>query len=394
MTDKTLVNKSIGIYIHVPFCLSKCSYCDFYSNPLAHSKEYADSYADAVIKYLHAASAYLGDRTVDTVYFGGGTPTVLPSRSLVTVLDSVFQYFNVDAEAEITTECNPGTANLDYFKDLRSAGFNRLSMGAQSFNDNELRILGRIHTSDGFVRAYSDASLAGFDNISADLMYGIPEQTEQSFAFSVDRLVSLAPAHISSYALTLEVGTPLYKRTGELPFPDEDTTANMYSALVDTLAQNGYNRYEISNFAKKDRESRHNLRYWQCLDYLGVGPGAHSCIDGIRFSTVTSTEAFLSEKDFPTSLRNITETPLTDTVEHLTKTDAATEFLMLGLRLARGVSLDELQTRFDVSIDTLLDTPLDPYIGQGFMTLTDGVLAFTDKGFFVSNYILSDLLSF
>lgn len=393
MTDLSLSYKNkIGIYIHIPFCLGKCAYCDFYSSPLAACTELSESYTDAVVRYLHCAARDLKGRVVDTVYFGGGTPTVLPSRSLIRILDSVRQCLDIDASAEITVECNPGTADLDYFKALRSAGFNRLSMGAQSFNDHELRILGRIHSADGFVKAYSDAVSAGFDNISADLMYGVPEQTIQSFAYSINSLLSLEPAHISSYALTLEEGTPLYNRSGELTFPDEDTVAEMYTVLVSTLARHGYDRYEISNFARKGRESRHNLRYWHCYDYLGVGPAAHSCINGVRFSAVPSTKDFiLGTKDLR-SLCDLPSSPITDSVERLTVTEMATEFLMLGLRLTDGISLDELNERFGISLESLLDAPLEPYIQQGFVTLTDGRLALTDKGFFVSSYILSDLL--
>ena len=381
--------KSLGIYVHIPFCIKKCAYCDFYSG--AFSDGVASQYVNALTDYAHSMSMALCGRIVDTIYFGGGTPTALKADALCRILDVLRECYTVTDNAEITVECNPGTADLDYFKALRRSGFNRISLGVQSMNDSELRSLGRIHTAADAALAVGLARSAGFDNLSVDIMYGIPYQDHSSLESTVSRILELNPEHISAYALSLEEGTPLARMAHTVKLPDEDETADMYGTLNKALSGAGFYRYEISNFARPGFESKHNLRYWLCYDYLGVGASAHSLIGGRRFSTVASTKAFICEKK-PNSLEGVSAMPITDAFECLDEQGTQNEYFMLGMRLTRGVSLEKFRNLFGVSLSDALDGPIESYVERGLMALEGGALRFTERGVLVSNYILSDLL--
>lgn len=371
---------TLGLYIHIPFCRSKCLYCDFCSFPRMDG-ETVSRYADELCRRLLAAAPCAADRTVDTVYFGGGTPTLLPIDAFSRILHTVSEQFKLTPDCEITAECNPATADFPYLSALHALGVNRLSIGLQSVHENELRALGRAHTFADFQAVFADARRAGFDNISADLMYGIPHQTEESFRASIEALCALSPEHISSYGLKIEEGTPFSRMQESLPLPDEDAEYRMYCLLTHELEKRAYHKYEISNFAKEGQHSRHNLRYWHSEEYLGFGPAAHSYFEGERFGNSRDLDAFLRGEDIVCERTT------------LTAHEREEESVMLGLRLAEGISLAEFEAK--TGQDFMARYPIvSRMITEGFMVLEDGHLHFTDKGFFVSNAILAEMLSF
>lgn len=378
--------KSLGLYIHVPFCKSKCRYCDFCSFP-NQKKERVQAYLDALCREIgeygeksHPYFELTQNRTVDTVYFGGGTPTLLSADAISRILESIRQIFRIAEHAEITAECNPATADFSYFQSLRAMGINRLSIGAQSMQDNELRRLGRLHTADDVKRTVADARKAGFDNISLDLMFGIPEQTAESLADTLATALFLAPEHISVYGLQIEDGTYFAKHLDTLALPEEETERAMYMQTVSTLTARGLPQYEISNFAKVGYESRHNLRYWRREDYLGLGPAAHSCVGAVRFSNTEDLDRYLSGNR-------------QDTRETVSAHDVLCETVMLGMRLVKGVDFSELIQRQGIDAKRYHDA-LASYIPPGFVATDGNRLSFTRDGMYVSNAILADVLDF
>ena len=371
---------SLGIYIHIPFCLQKCFYCDFCSFPQKKGDDMR-AYTHELCRRMELAAPSAKHLTVETVYLGGGTPTLLGLDCFELLLRTLRDNYTIDADCEITCECNPATADRSYLSALRALGINRLSIGLQSASDHELSLLGRAHSFSDFLTVFADARAAGFDNISADLMYGIPDQTYESFSQTLDALLALSPEHISVYGLKIEDGTRFARERARLSLPDEDTEWELYRLCSNRLAEMGYKKYEISNFSKEGRESRHNLRYWQGQDYLGFGVAAHSCFGGERFGNSRNLAAFLAGED-------ITEERL-----QLTDQDRYTEFVMLGLRLTRGIDEREFFEKFGKHFSEAFPS-LPIYLKHGWMQLRDGALSFTDRGFFVSNTILADLLSF
>ena len=371
------MKKSLGLYLHVPFCVQKCRYCDFCSvagRSAALISEYCRRLAESVGGFAERA----GDFSVDTVYFGGGTPSLMSLGDAEHIMNTLALRYDIAKDAEITFECNPATADLEYFRGLRSLGINRISMGLQSALDSELALLGRIHTAREFSTTFEDARRAGFDNVSADLMYGIPDQTMESFRRSIDYLVAHEPEHISAYALSVEEGTYFYKHRAELSLADDDMQSDMYLECVSRLGKSGYERYEISNFAQNGKYSRHNTRYWKRLDYVGFGVAAHSCFEGKRFGNSRDIGAFLRGED------------ITEERAALTPEDERAEYIMLGLRLAAGIDTEEFFRLFGERIEQ--NPIVSKYIESGFMRLSGGRLAFEDKGFLVSNTILSDII--
>lgn len=370
------MKKSLGIYLHIPFCVKKCGYCDFCSFPAAseHKKLcYTDELCRRIAKYRGKRDGYL----VDTIYFGGGTPSTLTISSVERVMTELKDTFDISADAEITFECNPATVGFEYFSELRRVGINRLSMGLQSAVDGELSLLGRAHTAEKFDKSFCEARAAGFDNISADVMYGIPDQTPDSLIYTLSHLVSLRPEHISTYGLMIEDGTYFAHHLSELRIADDDGQYEMYRICSEHLAKNGYDKYEISNFSRDGKHSRHNLRYWRGLEYIGFGVAAHSYFDGKRYGNSRDMEAFLRGED-------ITEECVTLTAE-----DIREEYLMLGLRLCEGIDLAEYKLRFGRELPL---SAYAPWIDGGFMKIENARLSFTDKGFFVSNTIISELM--
>lgn len=373
------MEKTLGLYLHIPFCKSKCRYCDFCSFPhrdAETTEAYCRALESEIAEYGRTFCAY----TVNTVYFGGGTPTFLPAGRLAALLDAVRTHFSLSEDTEITTECNPATVDAAGLALLRNAGFNRLSIGAQSLDDGELRLLGRIHSADDFRATFAAARQAGFSNISADLMFGIPAQTQESFARTLREICELAPEHISVYGLQIEEGTPFAAMRGELPLPDEDTERAMYTDAVSYLAAHGYAHYEISNFARPGRESRHNLRYWKRQDYLGMGLSSCSCLGNERFSDTDDMARYLAGEHRGTR-------------ETVSRHDCLCEAVMLEMRLASGCDFDALTDAFGKDAERYRDA-LAVYEKDGFVRKTATGYAFTIAGMSVSNRILSDILDF
>ena len=374
------MKKSLGIYIHIPFCVQKCGYCDFCSFPSV-TKETKSAYAAEVSRRIAESAPRAKDYKVDTVYFGGGTPSLMSACDIDKMLAQIVRGFDVDGGAEITLECNPATADRAFFENIRRMGVNRLSMGLQSASDRELRLLGRIHTVGDFIKTFNEARSAGFDNISADLMYGIPEQTPQSFKHSIDTLISLRPEHISAYGLMIEEGTDFYRRRHSLNVADDDGQLEMYLLCTERLAKAGYKKYEISNFSLEGRQSRHNTRYWLGEEYLGFGVAAHSYFKSRRYGNSRDIEAFLRAED------------ITEESCLLDEADKLNEYVMLRLRLAEGIDTAEYSRLAGKSFFDAFPT-VRRWIAQGLMRRSGDRVAFSDRGFFVSNAILSDMLDF
>jgi len=372
--------KSLGLYIHIPFCKSKCLYCDFCS-VVGENEGLKAKYVESLCLLIEKWAEKCKNYVVDTIYFGGGTPTTLGARELAKILECCYKNYDVTKDAEITTEANPATIDRDGLKILRTAGFNRLSMGLQSTCDDELRALGRIHSFADFVETYENARAAGFDNISADVMFGIPCQTRESYEKTLRDVISLAPEHISTYALKVEEGTPFGRLGDALVLPDEDEVAAMYLATARMLEAAGYEKYEISNFAKAGRESRHNLRYWLREEYLGFGPAAFSYFGGVRFSYAPNIVSF-ADGEFTIGER-----------EKIDVDAEMTEYVMLRMRLSRGVDVADFKKRFGKDFFEVYPALLD-YEKSAHVEISDGVCRFSDKGFLVSNFILSEILDF
>ena len=372
---------NLGLYIHIPFCRSKCLYCDFCSFPHPDA-ERVEAYVTALCRDLSSRTGDAAAYTVDSVYLGGGTPTILPARLLVKILETVFSHYRVAKDAEITAECNPATGERDTFDQMRRVGFNRLSIGLQSAHDTELRALGRLHSFSDFEKTFLQARDAGFDNLSADVMSGIPHQTPASYLQTLERLCALSPEHISAYGLTVEDGTPFGRMGSRLILPDEDAARQMYLEGISYLAQKGYEQYEISNFAKKGYESRHNLKYWNCEPYLGFGPAAYSDFGGVRFGNSRDLDAYVEGK----SICIDSETP--------SPRDRMNEYVMLRMRLAAGVNENDFEERFGTPFENTFGKKLRAYESGGFVRQTKDGWAFTPAGMYVSNAILSEILEF
>ena len=362
--------KKLGLYIHIPFCLRKCPYCDFYS--LKYNEELKDLYISAVMSCIkHYAN---NDKVVDSIFFGGGTPSLLSEKNVFQILETVDKNFCV-SNAEITMEANPSSATFEKLLGYRKSGINRLSFGVQSLNDFELSDLGRLHDSKTAITAINNAIKAGFNNLSADLMLGISRQTEESLIESISALSCLDINHISAYMLSIEERTPYAKIKDSLFLPDEEKTADLYITTCNELEKYGFEQYEISNFAKKGFESRHNLKYWQLEEYLGIGPAAHSFFSGKRSYYPRDIKSFI-DGDF-SMISDDTFNP-------------SEEYVMLSLRLKRGLDL-KVANKHGVDVENLLEKS-QRFIKQKLVILDNGRLYLTKEGFLVSNYIISELI--
>ncbi len=344
-----------------------------------------EAYLTALIREIgeesQRAKAFFGAKpTVDTVYFGGGTPTILTAAQWERLTAAIFSCFSVDKAAEITAECNPATADREYFQALRGMGINRLSIGAQSMNDAELKLLGRLHRAEDVIKAFDDACLAGFENISADVMFGIPDGTRESLAATLSALCDLSPTHVSVYGLQIEEGTYFARHLDELDLPDEETERAMYMDTVAYLAKRGFDRYEISNFSREGYPSRHNLKYWHREDYLGLGLAAHSCLGDTRFSNTENLEEYL--------LGN-----RQNTTQRISPHDILCETVMLGMRLDEGVDFSTLTKRYGAEAAAIRET-LDKFIKSGLVINNGDRLSFSSEGMYVSNAILGQVLDF
>ncbi len=373
---KNTVQKDLplGLYIHIPFCRSKCAYCDFYS--LAGAEERMDDYCRALERHLAEVAPQAECHKADTVYFGGGTPSYLGAERLCRLLGSIRKLYKVDKHAEITLEANPDSAtDRKALKRLRKAGFNRLSLGVQSMDDALLQTIGRTHTRQQVQEAVEAARKAGFKNLSLDLIYGLPGQTMEGWEKTLSDAVGLHPEHLSCYGLKLEEGTPLYRRQGELTFPDEDMQADMYLYTVEFLKQCGYVQYEISNFAKPGFASRHNLKYWLMQEYAGFGPGAHSDFGNVRYGYARDLKRYLKGE----LVLQESETVDSDERER--------EYLMLRLRTVQGVGPREFEYRFRQRFAPLAAL-LQQCAREGLAEQDGNGWHLTAKGFLVSNRII------
>lgn len=366
------MSNSIGLYIHIPFCKHKCPYCDFFSG---NADENAfDNYVIELkdkIKYWSEKAK----RDVATVYFGGGTPSILGADRLCDILDFIKSNFNIQNNAEITVEVNPDSAKTIDFEKMYACGFNRISMGMQTAVEDELRLLGRIHSIDDAKTSVERAKSAGFNNISLDLMMGIPNQTIESLEKSISFCADCKVTHISSYILKIEENTPFYKVQNKLKLADDDMQAEMYLKAVEMLDSLGYKQYEISNFAKQGYESRHNTNYWRCGEYIGIGPSAHSFFEGKRFFYSRNMDDFNNNKLSFEGTGGDEE-----------------EFIMLSLRLKSGLNYYEFEEKFGYTLPSYIIKKAKEYEKYGYTNVTDKSISFTPKGFLVSNSIISELI--
>lgn len=374
--------KPLGLYIHIPFCKQKCAYCDFYS--LSHRESRMDDYTDALCAHLLETAPFAAGHTVDTVYFGGGTPSYLGEKRLLKLLKSIYKKYHVAKDAEITLEANPDSAgDQNFLRALRKAGVNRLSLGMQSACDMELAEIGRIHTMDQVRTAVDAARKAKIDNLSLDLIYGLPHQTMERWRKNLAAAVDLAPEHLSCYGLKVEEGTPLYARRETAGLPGDEEQADMYLYTVDYLARHGYKQYEISNFARTGRESRHNLKYWLLEEYAGFGPGAHSDFGDVRYAY---------EKDLERYIQGVkNHAPMLSESERIPPLERDTEWIMLGLRTVLGLDPREFESRFRRRFSCFLPF-LDQCRQAGYAVLEDGRWHLTPRGFLVSNQIIGGML--
>ena len=374
--------KPLGLYIHIPFCKQKCVYCDFYS--LAGNESRMDDYTDALCAHLTETAPFAAGHTVDTVYFGGGTPSYLGERRLVKILKTVQKKYHVAKDAEITLEANPDSAgDWKYLKALRKAGVNRVSLGMQSACDEELREIGRVHTMEQVRAAVEAARKAKINNLSLDLIYGLPGQTMERWQANLTAAVDLAPEHLSCYGLKVEEGTPLYARRDSADLPGDEEQADMYLWTVEYLARHGYQQYEISNFARTGRESRHNLKYWTLGEYAGFGPGAHSDFGGVRYAY---------EKDLAGYIRGIREgAPMLSENDRIPDMDRDVEWVMLGLRTVYGLDPADFERRFRRRFTCFL-----PFLEQcekaGYAVLDEGRWHRPPRGFPVAHQISGGML--
>ena len=365
---------ALGLYIHIPFCKAKCAYCDFYS--LAHSEEKMDAYTAALLRHLEEVAPRAAGMQVDTVYFGGGTPSYLGTARLIRILQTVQRRYDVTRDAEITLEANPDSAgDWRALRKLRRAGFNRLSLGVQSTDDELLRRIGRVHTYEQVQQAVTAARKAKLTNLSLDLIYGLPGQTMEDWQRTLAGAVALGPEHLSCYGLKLEEGTPLWQQRQQLTLPDDDAQADMYLYTVAALSEAGYGQYEISNFARAGRESRHNLKYWRMQEYAGFGPGAHSDFGGVRYGYVRDLDAYIAGR----------------LVLAEAETDGTLardfEYVMLSLRTAEGIDRRTFENRYRQRFEAM-ERLFVQYEQAGLAQRTEGGWRLTPRGFLVSNSII------
>lgn len=369
------MNDTVSLYIHIPFCVKKCAYCAFYSLP-CNDGEFFDAYTEALLRRIES----IPELNIKTFYFGGGTPTVLGAKRLCKIIDKVAKTQKVDKNAEITLEVNPKTVFSDDFPALRNAGFNRISIGLQSADDDMLKMLGRVHTFSDFLHCYNDAARC-FSNITTDIIFALPYDKEKGYSDktlygSLKALTDLNIPHISAYSLTLEEGTALYKNKQSYSFPDENQEEGEYNMICQTLSEKGYRHYEVSSFAKPGYEAVHNTAYWKRESYIGIGPAAHSFYLNRRFSTLpdvrlfieNSSKPFLADTDFALSYE-------------ITPQEAEEEKIMLCLRTSDGVYLEGEKLEKAKQLSSM-----------GYGTVSNGVFSLNDRGFRVSNYIISMLI--
>ena len=379
--------KELEIYIHIPFCVRKCQYCDFLSGPADESTK--EQYMEALCREIEEKSSLYQDYKVTSIFLGGGTPTAVKAEALCRVLSLVCKKLDVRPEAEITIEMNPGTVTRDALRLYKEAGINRVSLGLQSTHDKELQRLGRIHTYEQFLETYEQVRAAGFENVNIDLMSALPGQDLESYKASLEKVINLIPPpeHISAYSLIVEEGTPFYEafEQGTLDLPAEDTEREMYHLTKAYLKEQGYERYEISNYAKPGRECNHNIGYWQRKNYAGFGIGAASLIENQRFSNEESLQKYLKNPCGCETNRQV-----------LSVAEQMEEYMFLGLRMCRGISVKGFYASFGRTLEEVYGQMIEKHIKNGLLEQAvcdeDEWLRLTDAGMDVSNYVMADFL--
>ena len=369
----------LELYVHLPFCVRKCQYCDFLSGP--SDEETKDRYIEALLKEIRAAE-HTEDYEIVSVFIGGGTPSALKAEAIASIMRTLQEQFFFCEDAEVTIEANPGTVDLKKLTIYRNVGINRLSLGLQSTDAEELKLLGRIHSYEEFLKSYEWAREAGFSNINIDLMFAIPGQTGEAWRQHLYQVAELNPEHISAYSLIIEEGTPFAEQN--LDLPDEDTEYQMYEDTAEILERYGYRQYEISNYAKQGYMCRHNAGYWQRREYLGFGLGASSLYGGMRFSSTHQMQEYLKESRNPDQIRK--------DVTVLSRNERIEEFMFLGLRMTEGISEKKFEENFDVRLMDVYGDILQKYEETGFMEHIETKWRLTRKGIHVSNHILADFL--
>lgn len=382
--------KRLGIYVHIPFCAKKCNYCDFYS--LASGEDEKKAYIEALKREIREVSKNVNDEyRVYTIYFGGGTPSIIKAYYIKEILDEIRSHFKLYEDGffpEITIECNPRTVDMEKLLVYKEAGINRISLGLQSTDDDELRLLGRIHTYEDFLYSYDMVRKSGFTNVNIDLMSAIPKQKITTYEKSLDELIRLNPEHISSYSLIIEEGTHFYKKYSEnAPFvkdlPSEEEDRAMYELTLERLKEAGYKRYEISNYAKDGYYSRHNTSYWERVPYLGFGVGASSLFENERYDNVGNLKEYIKHAGISDVRRNITKLSLRDEMS---------EFMFLGLRLIDGISKQTFTKIFTFTVEEIFGDIIKKHINNELLIDNGDFLKLSDRGLDISNYVLSDFL--
>ena len=383
--------EKLELYVHIPFCARKCEYCDFLSGVAPEGVH--RQYTDKLIEEIQLQSARYRDYMVSTIFIGGGTPSILRAEYMEAVMDAIRQGFEVEEDAEITIEVNPGTVDSLKLDAYRRAGINRISLGLQSADNDELKSLGRIHTYEAFLKSYQRVRIAGFTNVNVDLMSALPGQTCASWEKTLKKVLMLKPEHISAYSLIIEEGTPFYTYYGpkanpleynRCPLPDEELERWMYYKTKEILKQHGYERYEISNYAKPGYECRHNIGYWTGVEYLGLGLGSSSYIKGERFCNESDLKTYLDRCSDEENLRQ--------ELEILSLQEKMEEFMFLGLRMMDGVSGSEFVGRFGQNMWNVYKDVIEKLAEQGLLEIKSPSIRLTEKGIDVSNYVLSQFL--
>ena len=386
--------KQIGLYIHIPFCKQKCSYCDFCS--YAEKQDLISKYIKCLLQEIKEVGSNNRDDfengkddlfSVKTIYIGGGTPSLIESKYIVQIMEEIKSNFELDENAEITIEVNPGTVTLEKLEDYNKAGINRLSIGLQSTHEHLLKEIGRIHTYLDFLDTFRFAREAGFENINVDLMIGLPNQTLAEVQDSIEEIVSMEPEHISVYSLILEEGTPLFKKVEEgLELPDEELERKMYWTVKKILEANGYNHYEISNFAKQGYESKHNLDCWNQKEYIGFGVAAHSYTNGIRYSNIENLEQYIKNYEEDKTEENLVFHEKQD-MEAMQK-----EYMLLGLRKIAGVSIQEFKIKFVANPVFLYHDKLEKLVNEDLVEIDGDQIKLTNKGLDLANIVWEEFI--
>ena len=381
------MKNELELYLHIPFCVRKCAYCDFLSS--SENGETIENYVEALISEIKAYQALSLNDTVVTIFLGGGTPSVLEGNQMERIFEALHEVFEIAEDAEITVEANPGTVTPEKLSAYRKLGINRISFGLQSADNGELKLLGRIHTYEQFLESYEMVRKAGFTNINIDLISAIPKQTVRSWEETLKRIIRLKPEHISAYSLIIEEGTSFAKLYGEgspleRDLPSEEEERLMYEKTEEILDQNGYHRYEISNYAKEGYECRHNIGYWNRTDYLGIGLGASSLLDNRRYSNTENLREYTECAGQPEKIRKNTE--------HLTEEEQMEEFIFLGLRKMNGISEQAFWNCFQKTIWDCYGENIRKVMEKGLLKQREGCLSLTKKGIDVSNYVFAEIL--